>query len=615
MADLYVQRDQPPGVPPLHLTGERTLPDVPEENYWFRRHLAVYGWIGARVHGRRVVDLACGEGYGSALLARTAASVVGVDANPDAFEHARLKYTQPGLTFERDMIETWTGDVDCVVFLQTIEHVQDPDAVLARLRDLVGPGRRRLRLDAERAHAGAGGRGALGQPVARARVPAGGVPRAVRPALRRASTCSGSSTRASCACTSSPSSAPAGTRSTPGCASPSRSTTASRPPSPRATSAAARAPGPRARPARRAAAMRPAPGALAIVLHTHMPYVEGFGTWPFGEEWLWEAVATCYLPLLDVLDAAPGRVTLSVTPVLGDQLEAPGALARCLAFLREIRPASHRLDLDAADRPGRGGGARVLGAARTSGRRSGWRTRRPRRRGSRRHATWTSSATHAILPLLATDGGVRLQLATGIAAHRARSGAWGGGLWLPECAHAPWLDPLLEEAGVRAACVDLTDVLGRGAPAQLRPLRSPAGPLLVPIDRAVLELVWSERGYPAHGALPRHAPAHGAPPPGLGGRRRAVRPGARRGAGARATRRTSSPGRPRASRAAGSASRRWTPSCSACTGTRARAGSARCSPPPTPPACGSRRSTTLLAEADPAPAPPLPATRGAARAT
>ena len=47
-------------------------------------------------------------------------------------------------------------------------------------------------------------------------------------------------------------------------------------------------------------------GELAIVLHTHMPYVEGFGTWPFGEEWLWEAIATSYLPLLDVLDAHPG---------------------------------------------------------------------------------------------------------------------------------------------------------------------------------------------------------------------------------------------------------------------------------------------------------------------
>jgi 2-polyprenyl-3-methyl-5-hydroxy-6-metoxy-1,4-benzoquinol methylase len=65
---------------------------------------------------------------------------VGVDANPEAFEHARLKYTGGNVSFERDMIETWSGDVDCVVFLQTIEHVQDPDAVLAHVRDVVGPG-------------------------------------------------------------------------------------------------------------------------------------------------------------------------------------------------------------------------------------------------------------------------------------------------------------------------------------------------------------------------------------------------------------------------------------------------------------------------------------------
>jgi SAM-dependent methyltransferase len=136
--ELYVQRDQPPGVPPLHLTGERTLPDVPEENYWYRRHLVVYEWIANRAHGRRVVDLACGEGYGSAVLARTAASVVGVDANPEAFDHARAKYRQ--VTFERNMVELWQGDVDCVVFLQTIEHIQDPDAMLAHVKELIEPG-------------------------------------------------------------------------------------------------------------------------------------------------------------------------------------------------------------------------------------------------------------------------------------------------------------------------------------------------------------------------------------------------------------------------------------------------------------------------------------------
>src|ERR1044071_2407786 len=136
MTELYVQRAQPHGVPPLSLTGERTLPDVPEENYWYRRHLVVYEWIAARAHGRRVVDLACGEGYGSAVLARTAASVVGVGAKPAAIEHARAKYHD--VRFERTMIELWQGDVDCVVFLQTIEHVQDPDAVLEHVKALIG---------------------------------------------------------------------------------------------------------------------------------------------------------------------------------------------------------------------------------------------------------------------------------------------------------------------------------------------------------------------------------------------------------------------------------------------------------------------------------------------
>ena len=48
---------------------------MPEENYWFRRHLAVYEWIAARAHGRRVVDLACGEGYGSAVLVVLASAI------------------------------------------------------------------------------------------------------------------------------------------------------------------------------------------------------------------------------------------------------------------------------------------------------------------------------------------------------------------------------------------------------------------------------------------------------------------------------------------------------------------------------------------------------------
>jgi SAM-dependent methyltransferase len=126
-------------VPPLELTGERTLPDVPAENYWFRRHLAVYEWIADRVPNLSVLDLACGEGYGAEVLARRAANVVGVDGNPEAHEHARLRYVRPNLRFEWGLVETYgePSSADVVAFLQTIEHVQDPAAVLRHVRGLL----------------------------------------------------------------------------------------------------------------------------------------------------------------------------------------------------------------------------------------------------------------------------------------------------------------------------------------------------------------------------------------------------------------------------------------------------------------------------------------------
>ena len=136
-APRVFQTGQPEGVPPLELTGERTLPDVPEENYWFQRHLVVYEWIRARVGGLRVVDMACGEGYGTDVLARTAVDVVGVDANPDAFEHASAKYARRGVRFERTLIDTFGEPRDAVVFLQTIEHVTNPGEILQHFAALV----------------------------------------------------------------------------------------------------------------------------------------------------------------------------------------------------------------------------------------------------------------------------------------------------------------------------------------------------------------------------------------------------------------------------------------------------------------------------------------------
>ncbi len=245
-----------------------------------------------------------------------------------------------------------------------------------------------------------------------------------------------------------------------------------------------------------------ATGELALVLHTHMPYVEGFGTWPFGEEWLWEAIASSYVPLLDVLERDP-PITVSLTPVLCDQLAAPGAVERCRDFLREIRPESHRRDAAAF----RAAGQTELAAeiersaaeyAQVADRLESLPADLAMVLG--RHATWTSAATHPILPLLATDAGIQLQVQTGVESYRRRFGEWAGGFWLPECAHESWLDSLLEDAGVRATCIELTDTFGLGDARHLRPLQSPDGPVLWPIDRATIALVWSDRGYPGGGA-------------------------------------------------------------------------------------------------------------------
>jgi len=244
-------------------------------------------------------------------------------------------------------------------------------------------------------------------------------------------------------------------------------------------------------------------GSLAMVLHSHMPYVEGFGTWPFGEEWLWEAVATVYLPLLEVLRDKP--VTLGLTPVLCDQLETltgePGD--RFTSFLRDIRAPIHDEDASGLEQSGEPGlaaevrraagdyaradeafsslGGDVLGAL-----------------GALGVELWTSAATHAVLPLVATEPGRQLQISAGVASHERRFGGWGGGFWLPECAYEPGLERELAELGTRCFCVDQTNARGLGSLDQLEPMATEAGPVAVPIDWQTIELIWGPNSYPGH---------------------------------------------------------------------------------------------------------------------
>ncbi|MDQ2623186.1 MAG: hypothetical protein M3Y45_09145, partial [Actinomycetota bacterium] len=181
-------------------------------------------------------------------------------------------------------------------------------------------------------------------------------------------------------------------------------------------------------------------GDLAIVLHSHMPYVEGYGTYPFGEEWLFDAIVRSHLPVLDVAR----DLTFTVTPVLADQLEAPGMTERLREFLVDHRLGAAERDVETAEPRFRAAAeaevARYRRALELFDAADGdplSAFRETARSG--RVATAASSATHAILPLLATRAGIDLQVTTGTASHERRFG-WNGGFWLPECAWRPGLD-------------------------------------------------------------------------------------------------------------------------------------------------------------------------------
>ena len=278
-------------------------------------------------------------------------------------------------------------------------------------------------------------------------------------------------------------------------------------------------------------------GDLAIVLHSHMPYVEGFGTYPFGEEWLFDAISRSYLPVLDVAEG----ITVTVTPVLADQLEAPGVADRLAAFLDRVAGVPPRRiwrrDAAARVRLGLRGGKPVRGRALRAGAGSTRRISaassaafpgRPRMAGS--DALAASSATHAVLPLLATRQGLGLQLDAGIRSHRRRFG-WDGGFWLPECAYAPGLEWSLAEHGVRWFCVDQS--AHEGPLDALAPVATSAGPVALPIDWEAVSWLWSLDGYPVRTPPTPSSTGKSLRGTALGDRGWRLRPDARRGGAAR----------------------------------------------------------------------------------
>lgn len=124
----------------LTFTGERFQPEV-RGAIWYE-HWHRYVLAAPVAEGKRVLDAACGEGYGSFLLAHRAAEVVGVDLSEEAVAHARGRYARPNLRFEPGSITALPlpdASIDVVVSFETIEHLSPQREMLAEFRRVLRP--------------------------------------------------------------------------------------------------------------------------------------------------------------------------------------------------------------------------------------------------------------------------------------------------------------------------------------------------------------------------------------------------------------------------------------------------------------------------------------------
>ena len=125
----------------MKFTGERYIPDV--SGAIRHEHLHRYAWCVPLALGKDVLDIACGEGYGSAMLARSAKSVCGVDIAEETVDHARKTYGAiPGLSFlvgDAAAIPLLDASVDLIVSYETIEHHDRHFEMLAEIRRVLRP--------------------------------------------------------------------------------------------------------------------------------------------------------------------------------------------------------------------------------------------------------------------------------------------------------------------------------------------------------------------------------------------------------------------------------------------------------------------------------------------
>lgn len=215
---------------------------------------------------------------------------------------------------------------------------------------------------------------------------------------------------------------------------------------------------------------------FSLVLHSHIPYVLAHGTWPHGMDWLYEASAESYLPLLRVLcrlrdEGIVPCVNISFTPVLMEQLKSPGFAPGFKQYIR-ARIEIARQDRAHFERTGNtalhpltsywetwyekllrffedGCQEDILAAFRGL-------------QDDGQIEVLTSAATHGYLPLLSEDDSIRWQIRQGRHVYEKYFGRWPAGFWLPECAYRPrysWRAPLGKKEPVDRAGLD--EILGQ----------------------------------------------------------------------------------------------------------------------------------------------------------
>jgi len=253
-------------------------------------------------------------------------------------------------------------------------------------------------------------------------------------------------------------------------------------------------------------------GYLALLLHCHLPYVRHPEHEDFLEEdWLYEALAETYVPLLDMLEqltetGVAFRLSLSFSPTLCEMLSNALLRQRCVRYLER------RIELAARE------------VARLRGTPFADTARMYHDHYQRVHSVYVgrfgcdvlrgfasladqgrveliaSAATHALLPLLTTPEGLRAQVELGIANYRKHFRREPRGFWLPECAYSEGLDSLLAEYGIRHFFVDTHGLLladPRPPYGVFAPLSTPSGTFAFGRDYESSRQVWSaEEGYP-----------------------------------------------------------------------------------------------------------------------